>query len=59
MNLASLLSRFTSQTQKTQCCSKSDQGDCFGTTFYCPKSTVIHAVSFNALSLERKPQVHA
>ena len=32
MNLSSLLSRFTSQSQKTQCYSKSDQPDCFGTT---------------------------
>ena len=37
MNLTSLLSRFTSHSQKTQCYSKSDKGDCFGTTFYCPK----------------------
>ena len=59
MNLTSLLSRFTSQSQKTQCYSKSDQADCFGTTFYCPKSTVKHTISFNALLLERKPQVHA
>ena len=59
MNLTSLLSRLTSQSQKTHCCSKSDQGDCFSTTFYCPKSMVIHAISFNALLLEKKPQVHA
>ena len=59
MNLTSRLSRFTSQSQKTECYSKNDQPDCFGTTLYCPKSTVIHAISFNALSLERKPQVQA
>ena len=55
MNLTSLLSRFTSQSQKTQCYLTSDQSDCFSTTFYCPKSMVIHAISFNELLLERKP----
>ena len=56
----------TSSVKASHCCNvkdslsdlwspAGDQPDCFGTVFYYREGTMMHAIMFNALSLERKP----